>query len=275
MRRTVIRYKTKPDMADRNAELVAAVFAELKAAQPEGLRYMSLRLEDDTFIHVVETAADDGCEPIAEASGIRRVPERHSGALRRTAAAQRRHYRRQLSHAGRELNPRGGRMTGVPETSAAFDIERLLVAMRPKLHRYCARMVGSVIDGEDVLQDALIKAVEAQATASAIGNPEGWLFRIAHNTALDFLRRRNRQEMLRGPAEVDMMVDQLDAVESRQIAATSLRTFMRLSGGAALKRDPDGRARLLAQGDLRGDGVQPAGGQGRAASRTRAVAGNR
>ena len=60
MRRTVIRYRTKPDMADRNAELVAAVFAELKAAQPEGLRYMSLRLEDDTFIHFVETAAEDG-----------------------------------------------------------------------------------------------------------------------------------------------------------------------------------------------------------------------
>ena len=119
-------------------------------------------------------------------------------------------------------------MSVVPEPSAAFDIERLLVAMQPKLHRYCARMTGSIIDGEDVLQDALIKAVEAQAGAGAIGNPEGWLFRIAHNTALDFLRRRNRQEALRGLAEVEMIVDQLDAVESRQIAATSLRTFMRL-----------------------------------------------
>ena len=119
-------------------------------------------------------------------------------------------------------------MSVVPEPSAAFDIERLLAAMRPRLHRYCARMVGSVIEGEDVLQDALIKAVEAQAAIGNVGNPEGWLFRIAHNTALDFLRRRNRQEALRGPAEVDMMVDQLDAVESRQIAATSLRTFMRL-----------------------------------------------
>ena len=119
-------------------------------------------------------------------------------------------------------------MSVVPEPSTAFDIERLLVAMRPRLHRYCARMVGSVIDGEDVLQDALTKAMEAQATAGNIGNPEGWLFRIAHNTALDFLRRRNRQEALRGPAEVDMMVDPLDAVASRQIAATSLRTFMRL-----------------------------------------------
>ncbi|WP_156795925.1 sigma-70 family RNA polymerase sigma factor [Bradyrhizobium icense] len=119
-------------------------------------------------------------------------------------------------------------MTVVPEASAGSDIERLLVAMRPKLHRYCARMVGSVIDGEDVLQDAMIKAVEAQPAAGELGNPEGWLFRIAHNTALDFLRRRKRQEALRGPAEVDMIVDQLDAVASRQIAATSLRTFMRL-----------------------------------------------
>ena len=117
----------------------------------------------------------------------------------------------------------------MPEPSTAFDIERLLVAMRPRLHRYCARMVGSVIDGEDVLQDALTKAVEAHASAGSVGNPEGWLFRIAHNTALDFLRRRKRQEALRGAAEVDMIVDQLNAVESRQIAATSLRTFMRLA----------------------------------------------
>ena len=111
---------------------------------------------------------------------------------------------------------------------ARGSFERLLAELRPKLHRYCARMVGSVIDGEDVLQDALIKAVEAFASAGPIGNPEGWLFRIAHNTALDFLRRRNRQEALRSGEEVEMIVDQLDAVESRQIAATSLRTFMRL-----------------------------------------------
>ena len=66
--------------------------------------------------------------------------------------------------------------------------------MRPKLHRYCARMMGSVIDGEDVLQDALIKAVESFAIRRADQQPEGWLFRIAHNTALDFLRRRSRSK---------------------------------------------------------------------------------
>ena len=60
MKRTLIRYKTRPEAADKNAELVAAVFAELNATQPEGIRYLSLRLDDDTFIHLVETAADDG-----------------------------------------------------------------------------------------------------------------------------------------------------------------------------------------------------------------------
>jgi hypothetical protein len=64
MKRTLIRYKTRPESAAENAELVAAVFAELKAAQPEGVRYLTLRLEDDTFIHFVETSAEDGSSAI-------------------------------------------------------------------------------------------------------------------------------------------------------------------------------------------------------------------
>jgi RNA polymerase sigma-70 factor (ECF subfamily) len=132
-------------------------------------------------------------------------------------------------------------MTDIPAAADAASIDGLIVRMRPRLHRYCARMVGSVIDGEDVLQDALIKAVEAFSSQGAtkdamkgampqggIGNPEGWLFKIAHNAALDFLRRRNRQEVLRSAEEVDMIADQRDAVLSRQIASASLRTFMRL-----------------------------------------------
>jgi RNA polymerase sigma-70 factor (ECF subfamily) len=110
----------------------------------------------------------------------------------------------------------------------AADIGRLLAELRPKLHRYCARMVGSAIDGEDVVQDALVKAIQSFAAAAPIGNTEGWLFRIAHNTALDFLRRRNRQEVVRSAEEVDMIADPADTVELRQAAAASLRTFMRL-----------------------------------------------
>jgi hypothetical protein len=58
MKRTLIRYKTKPELADKNAELIAKVFDELKAGKPEGVRYLSLRLEDDTFVHFVEAESE-------------------------------------------------------------------------------------------------------------------------------------------------------------------------------------------------------------------------
>jgi len=112
--------------------------------------------------------------------------------------------------------------------AAIANIDDLLAEMRPMLHRYCARMTGSVIDGEDVLQDALIKAVESLASAGEIGNSRGWLFRIAQNTALDFLRRRNRQEAFRLGEEVDMIADPADTILNREVAGASLRTFMRL-----------------------------------------------
>ena len=64
MKRTLIRYKTKPDMADKNAELIAGVFEELKAAKPDGVRYVSLRLDDDSFVHFVETDAGEGANAL-------------------------------------------------------------------------------------------------------------------------------------------------------------------------------------------------------------------
>ena len=56
-------------------------------------------------------------------------------------------------------------------SAAREDIEQLLRQLRPRLHRYCARMTGSVIDGEDVLQEALLKAVEALPRGGPLANP--------------------------------------------------------------------------------------------------------
>src|SRR5262245_11079066 len=119
--------------------------------------------------------------------------------------------------------------TGTPEAGAAFD--RLLGELRPKLHRYCARMTGSVVDGEDVVQAALVKALEALPATPSIAHPEGWLFRIAHNAALDFLRRRARREASHSDQDPDMMIDPASAADHRQAEAASLRTFMRLPVG--------------------------------------------
>lgn len=67
--------------------------------------------------------------------------------------------------------------------------------IRPELHRYCARMTGSVFDGEDVVQDTLAKAYFALGQMQQPPNMRPWLFRIAHNTAMDFLKRYERQHV--------------------------------------------------------------------------------
>jgi RNA polymerase sigma-70 factor, ECF subfamily len=108
------------------------------------------------------------------------------------------------------------------------EFEALLAELRPKLHRYCARMTGSVIDGEDVLQDAYVKAVKARPGAEPIGRPEGWLFRIAHNAALDFLRRRARADARLSDEDPDMVADPNDERPDPELVATSLQRFMRL-----------------------------------------------
>jgi RNA polymerase sigma-70 factor (ECF subfamily) len=65
-----------------------------------------------------------------------------------------------------------------------------IAALRPSLHRYCARMTGSVMDGEDVVQEALFEAYRKLDKFDESRPLKPWLFRIAHNRCIDFLRRK-------------------------------------------------------------------------------------
>src|SRR5258706_11168535 len=78
--------------------------------------------------------------------------------------------------------------------------------LRPQLHQYCSRMVGSVLDGEDVVQDALFQAYRKLESFDGSRPLKPWLFRIAHNQCIDFLRRRQ----VRQDAEAEVVVQ--DAV---------------------------------------------------------------
>lgn len=64
----------------------------------------------------------------------------------------------------------------------------LVKEIRPELHRYCARLTGSVITGEDIVQDVLAKAFYALSMQPEVPPLRPWLFRIAHNTAIDHLK---------------------------------------------------------------------------------------
>jgi RNA polymerase sigma-70 factor (ECF subfamily) len=111
---------------------------------------------------------------------------------------------------------------------AGDEMEQQLEGLRPELHRYCARMVGSAADGEDVVQDAMIKAYNALPSVGVVVNFEGWLFRIAHNTALDFVRRRDRAPETQNEDILDMIAAPDAPDQGDEVVATSLRTFMRL-----------------------------------------------
>jgi len=86
--------------------------------------------------------------------------------------------------APRDVNPSG-----------SFDSRYLafletIASLRPRLHRYCSRMTGSLTDGEDVVQDALFEAYRKLDQFDDTRPLSPWLFRIAHNRCIDFLRRR-------------------------------------------------------------------------------------
>ncbi len=108
------------------------------------------------------------------------------------------------------------------------ELAELFAHLRPKLHRYCARMTGSFLDGEDAVQEAFAKAVAAVGDGIALANPGGWLFRITHRVVLDLHRRRaSTTEPL--PEDAPDMFDHADALQRRFAAAAALGTFMQLS----------------------------------------------
>jgi RNA polymerase sigma factor (sigma-70 family) len=109
---------------------------------------------------------------------------------------------------------------------AREDFLALVSDVRPELHRYCARLTGSVIEGEDIVQDTLAKALYAMSMSSELPPLRPWLFRIAHNAALDFLKSHGRKYTeTRGDLDdVAGFVEQSDP----SVVRAALATFLEL-----------------------------------------------
>ena len=110
----------------------------------------------------------------------------------------------------------------------------LIEDIRPELHRYCTRMTGSRVEGEDVVQDALARAYYALSTMESVPPLRPWLFRIAHNKALDWLRRydtRNVVSIEGSDVELVPDVEDEDPVERSEAASLALAHFLRLPPG--------------------------------------------
>jgi RNA polymerase sigma factor (sigma-70 family) len=98
--------------------------------------------------------------------------------------------------------------------------------IRPELHRYCARMTGSVADGEDVVQDTLAKAYYELSELKEMPAMKAWLFRIAHNRALDLLRRYEHRTAEPVEEAMDVADDPTQEPESAVLAKDAVKLAM-------------------------------------------------
>jgi RNA polymerase sigma factor (sigma-70 family) len=109
----------------------------------------------------------------------------------------------------------------------------LVAGLRPELHRYCARMTGSVADGEDIVQETLARAYYLLPEMDEVPAFRPWLFRIAHNRALDHLRRYEARmgeplEAVQDSA-ADPAPDPGDAIAHRQAVQAAVSRFAELA----------------------------------------------
>jgi RNA polymerase sigma factor (sigma-70 family) len=109
----------------------------------------------------------------------------------------------------------------------------LVADIRPDLHRYCARMTGSISDGEDIVQETLARAYYALSEVEVLPSLRPWLFQIAHRRALDHLRRHDRR--MGQPLELveettaDTAADPEDALARDEAVRAAVTRFLELA----------------------------------------------
>jgi RNA polymerase sigma-70 factor (ECF subfamily) len=159
-------------------------------------------------------------------------------------------------------------MVGVQDASsttthAPGDLETRLEQHRVELTGYCYRMLGSVFEAEDAVQETMIRAWKAYGRFEGRAQLRSWLYRIATNVCLDALesRKRRARPMDLGPSQepivsnlntlpevtwIEPMPDRLAMPEDADPAEVAVaRETVRLAFVAALQHLPPRQRAVL------------------------------
>lgn len=99
--------------------------------------------------------------------------------------------------------------------------------LRPRLFGLAYRMLGSVVDAEDAVQETFLRWEEARARKTAIAAPEGWLVSVATRLCIDQLRSaRVRREHYVGEWLPEPLIAGTDLEESAEMAESLSMAFL-------------------------------------------------
>jgi RNA polymerase sigma-70 factor, ECF subfamily len=82
--------------------------------------------------------------------------------------------------------------------AGADDFAQLAERYRPELRAYCYRMLGSIDECEDLVQDTYLRAWQSYERFEGRSSIRLWLYKIATNTFLNTLQTRRRRPLPSG-----------------------------------------------------------------------------
>jgi len=135
----------------------------------------------------------------------------------------------------------GGQETALNDVQA---FEEMYRQQAPRIYSLACRMAGSPEDGEDLLQEIFLQAYRKLSTFKGDSTLGTWLYRLAMNHCLDYVRSRQ--------AKMSKLTESLDAQATFEPAARRDTPIARIDLDRALERLPDGCREAFVLHDVEG-----------------------